>query len=91
MQREFVLPSWASTSSADVRPVSVQLDEERIKEIGLSANKRLSMIESGNDSSELKYLQCKVLPCQPLLAIRSTSLTHGAMMLYDGERWAHHV
>ncbi|KAH8106969.1 TRAPP II complex [Cristinia sonorae] len=33
----------------------------------------------------VKYLQCKVVPEQPLLRIRRTSLTHGAVMLYNGE------
>lgn len=32
-----------------------------------------------------RYLQCKVVPEQPLLRIRRTSLTHGAVMLYNGE------
>lgn len=31
------------------------------------------------------FLRCEVVPEQPLLRIRGTSLTHGAMMLYDGE------
>jgi hypothetical protein len=30
-------------------------------------------------------LECKVVPEQPLLRIRRTSLTHGAVMLYNGE------
>ena len=34
-----------------------------------------------------KYLQCKVVPEQPLLRIRRTSLTHGAVMLYNGETY----
>jgi hypothetical protein len=37
------------------------------------------------DEKDLKFLVCNVVPEMPLLAIRSTSLTHGALMLYDGE------
>lgn len=33
-----------------------------------------------------QFLECKVVPEQPLLRIRRTSVTHGALMLYDGER-----
>jgi len=36
--------------------------------------------------SSFKFLECKVVPEQPLLRIRRTSVTHGALMLYDGER-----
>ncbi|KAG1782538.1 TRAPP II complex [Suillus placidus] len=32
-----------------------------------------------------QFLQCVVVPEQPLLRIRWTSLTHGAVMLYNGE------
>ncbi|KAJ3791523.1 TRAPP II complex [Lentinula aff. detonsa] len=31
------------------------------------------------------FLECKVIPEQPLLRIRRTTVTHGALMLYDGE------
>lgn len=34
-----------------------------------------------------RYLECLVVPEQPLLRIRRTSLTHGAVMLYNGERY----
>lgn len=33
----------------------------------------------------VRYLQCNIVPEQPLLRIRRTSLTHGAVMLYNGE------
>lgn len=34
-----------------------------------------------------RFLECKVVPEQPLLRIRRTSVTHGAVMLYDGETY----
>ncbi|KAF9533009.1 TRAPP II complex [Crepidotus variabilis] len=36
--------------------------------------------------SAFKFLECKVVPEQPLLRIRRSSVTHGALMLYDGEK-----
>ncbi|KAK0197056.1 TRAPP II complex [Armillaria mellea] len=33
-----------------------------------------------------RFLECKVVPELPLLRIRRTSVAHGALMLYDGER-----
>jgi hypothetical protein len=33
----------------------------------------------------LRLLECEVVPEQPLLRIRRTSVTHGAVMLYNGE------
>lgn len=36
-----------------------------------------------------QFLQCVVVPEQPLLRIRWTSLTHGAVMLYNGEEYVH--
>jgi hypothetical protein len=42
--------------------------------------------EPGTPSNmPVRFLQCKVVPEQPLLRIRRTSLTHGAVMLYNGE------
>jgi hypothetical protein len=35
--------------------------------------------------SQLQFVELKVVPEQPLLRIRRTSLTHGAVMLYEGE------
>jgi hypothetical protein len=33
-----------------------------------------------------KWLECQVVPEQPLLWVKKSSLTHGTVMLYDGER-----
>ena len=54
-----------------------------IKEQGL-ATRAVGGIErrKGGDPS---YLECLVIPPQPLLRIRETSLTQGALMLYEGE------
>lgn len=36
-----------------------------------------------------KYLECTVVPEQPLLRIRWGSPTHGAVMLYNGEKYGY--
>lgn len=41
--------------------------------------------ESSRSSKTMMFLECKVVPEQPLLRIRRTTVTHGALMLYDGE------
>ncbi|KAH7889670.1 TRAPP II complex [Phlebopus sp. FC_14] len=38
--------------------------------------------------TKTRFLECTVVPKQPLLRIRWTSLTHAAVMLYDGEKLA---
>jgi hypothetical protein len=72
---------------------------ERTKWTGLDARparekerKRLSALPGAPEKSEnlekaMKFLECKVVPEQPLLRVRRTSLTHGAVMLYDGESY----
>jgi hypothetical protein len=39
-----------------------------------------------NPRTNIRFLECKVIPEQPLLRIRRTSVNHGALMLYEGER-----
>ena len=34
-----------------------------------------------------RFLECLVVPEQPLLRLRWTSLTHAAVMLYNGEKY----
>lgn len=85
MSREFVLPVWDEEEETR-RQKAALLDttKERIKSAGLDAipPSPTSAADSGVDS---KFLECVVVPEQPLLWMRSTSLTHGALMLYDGE------
>ncbi|GAA6044610.1 hypothetical protein JCM8097_006453 [Rhodosporidiobolus ruineniae] len=89
--REFILPVWDSADEAKQhKAVLLDTSRERIKASGLDAvpsNKAgVSSVDSDNalDASS-KFLECVVVPEQPLLWMRSTSLTHGALMLYDGE------
>lgn len=83
--REFLLPVWDNEEEAK-RQKATMLDtsRERTKASGLGAFGRETPGESGGEEG-LKFLECTVVPEMPLLWMRSTSLTHGALMLYDGE------
>ncbi|KZV62838.1 hypothetical protein PENSPDRAFT_641660 [Peniophora sp. CONT] len=91
--REFVLPM--STPEEDDhaarRRSSILLERDRTKfgGIGSAERKRASITTSSTVSASKgpkKYLECKVVPEQPAIRIRWSSLAHGALMLYDGER-----
>jgi hypothetical protein len=51
------------------------------------SGKRNSTLTSSSSGRRIipKFLECSVVPEQPLLHIRWSSLTHGAVMLYNGE------
>lgn len=86
LQREFVLPVWSKIAT-EGRPLSIDMDAERIKHSGFDVDRRHSSLTSVEAPSDLSFLQCSVLPAQPLMCIKSTSLTHDALMLYEGERY----
>ncbi|KAJ3920291.1 transport protein Trs120 or TRAPPC9 TRAPP II complex subunit-domain-containing protein [Lentinula edodes] len=54
-------------------------------------NSQSSGSKSSRSSKAMMFLECKVVPEQPLLRIRRTTVTHGAVMLYDGEMSSIHV
>ena len=83
LEREFLLP-LANTEEKS-RPVSLDIDSERAKSRSLITKNETGSVTGQNDLEDLKYLECQVAPALPLLALRSTNLTHGAMMLYEGE------
>lgn len=82
--REFILPVWNDEDEAK-RQKAAMLDhgKDRLKSSGLAAFVRSDAL---NEQMEgLKFVECTVVPEMPMLLMRSTSLTHGALMLYDGE------
>ncbi|KAI0818742.1 transport protein Trs120 or TRAPPC9 TRAPP II complex subunit-domain-containing protein [Irpex lacteus] len=91
--REFLLP--LATPDEDTRQErrrsAMVCESGRSKYFGLEArpwerkDKRVS-VGAGASQKEVRFLVCKVVPEQPLLRIRRTSLTHGAVMLYNGEK-----
>ncbi|KAI0375001.1 hypothetical protein BV20DRAFT_1041173 [Pilatotrama ljubarskyi] len=99
MSREFVLP--LSTEEEEERRSrrrsAIECETGRSKHAGLDSrpweksSKRASTqagtvsTSSSTAKKTIRLLECKVVPEQPLLRIRRTSLTHGAVMLYNGE------
>ena len=100
VSREFVLP--LSTEEEEERKsrrrAEIECETGRSKHSGLASrpweklSKRASTQVAAAASSAKKtsrFLECIVVPGQPLLRIRRTSLTHGAVMLYNGEMFVH--
>ncbi|KAH9926207.1 TRAPP II complex [Fomitopsis serialis] len=91
LPREYVLP--LSTEEAEEtrsrRRSAIESEVGRAKYAGLESLpwKRMSKRDSkqASKTASLWFLECKVVPEQPLLRIRRTSLTHAAVMLYNGE------
>jgi trafficking protein particle complex subunit 9 len=94
VSREFFLPlSTAEEEEHRSRRQSLAACESgRTKYRGLDSrpgksDKRSSApgSSSSNKKTIPKFLECSVVPEQPLLRIRWSSLTHGAVMMYNGE------
>jgi trafficking protein particle complex subunit 9 len=94
--REFLL----SLSTAEEeerrsrRRSAIACESGRTKYVGLDsrpgkAGKRSSTLVMSSSSKRVipKFLECTVVSEQPLLRIRWSSLTHGAVMLYNGEKY----
>ncbi|KAM0753107.1 Trs120-domain-containing protein [Meredithblackwellia eburnea MCA 4105] len=83
--REFVLPVWSDAEEAKRQKAAIlDTSRDRIKSVGLSAFGRSTTPKAHEDT--FTYLECNIVPEMPTLWLRSTSLTHGALMLYDGEK-----
>ncbi|KAE9396079.1 hypothetical protein BT96DRAFT_1041682 [Gymnopus androsaceus JB14] len=92
VSREFVLP--LATEEEEERLAQKRSDAlcnaGRFKYSGLDSfpwekKNKLPNTENSRSSKAMLFLECKVVPEQPLLRIRRTTATHGALMLYDGE------
>ncbi|KAG8861203.1 hypothetical protein FRB96_003153 [Tulasnella sp. 330] len=95
--REFLLPINSNEEDARVekRRSALNMEVGRIKYTGLdardpyrSSQKRMSI---GSEKPKVAFkitpafLTCKVVEAQPLLKVRRSTLTHGALTLYEGE------
>ena len=90
-----LLPSVSEKdqSKRDKRKSRVLADAAKSKRQGMEA--RWSMTSHGSGQFDLdrkasmsaatKWLECKVVEEQPVVWIKKTSLTHGTVMLYNGE------
>jgi len=93
-RREFILPLFTNDEEERLsrRRRTLIAETRRFKHTGPiqaplpeDPGKRISA-QSAKAVDKFKFLQCKVIPRQPLLRIRRSSVAHGALMLYDGER-----
>ncbi|KAF8163323.1 TRAPP II complex [Crassisporium funariophilum] len=93
--REYILPLYTTEEEDRLtrkrRAISSEIG--RSKSSGLDryhwtkAQKHASPQPKETELGSLfRFLECKVVPEQPLLRIRRTSVTHGGLMLYDGEK-----
>ena len=63
------------------------MDIGKVKRSGTEARHSMHIDQTGSkDESEGRWLECVVIEEQPLVWIKKTSLTHGTVMLYHGER-----
>lgn len=99
--REFLLPlsTDEEESKIEKRRSMKEAELDRFKHTGLNARpaekekNRISLTAAAaatattKEPAPTRFIECMVVPEQPLLRIRRTSLTHGAVMMYDGESY----
>lgn len=90
---EILLPVADATGSKrdSKRRSHILADAARTKRQGLEARNSLLLTADGlpalpTQQDEHKWLECQIVEEQPLLWIKQTSLTHGTVMLYNGEK-----
>lgn len=95
-EAEFLLPVHdAAEDKRQRKRESQKQDTERTlklsglqKVLDVRAKRESTLLVNGSAKGKedvVNYIRCEVLPEQPTIRIRGTSLTHGAMMLYAGE------
>ena len=90
MVREFVLPLLTSQEEEILarRRSLLACESDRYKFPGLPRNwQGARAVVQAATKVGTRFLECRVVPEQPLLRIRRSSVTHGAVMLYDGEKF----
>ncbi|KAJ6502507.1 TRAPP II complex [Mycena sanguinolenta] len=94
IKREFTLPVTTAEEEERIsrKRAALECEVGRSKYSGLDcfpwerASKRSStQLGVSTTKAPLRFLEYSVVPEQPLLRIRRTSVTHGAVMMYNGE------
>ena len=92
---EFVIPVPSEESEERIsrKKSALTCESERAKHPGLGSQpwarppiRTRAETKSARNSSPVQLLEFKVVPELPLMRIRRTSVMHGALMLYEGER-----
>ena len=86
---QVLLPQLTDTEREvkDKRRSRVLVNEDKTKNKGMDARWSISSLSGAvSHSSKSRWLQCQVVEEQPLVWIKKSNLTHGTVMLYDGER-----
>ncbi|KAF9482780.1 hypothetical protein BDN70DRAFT_874562 [Pholiota conissans] len=89
--REYILPLYTAEEEERLsrKRRAILSESGRSKSVGLGRylwNMPARRTSTQGPESPFRFLECKVIRDQPLLRIRRTSVTHGALMLYDGEK-----
>ncbi|KAG6900876.1 hypothetical protein C0993_009994 [Termitomyces sp. T159_Od127] len=92
--REFMMPLLTSEEEQRLsrKRGALACEVDRSKYSGIESfpweksRKRPSRPSSTTTKTSFRFMECTVVPEQPFLRIRRTSLTHGALMLYNGEQ-----
>ncbi|KAF9052654.1 TRAPP II complex [Panaeolus papilionaceus] len=89
--REYILPLYTDAEEERLarKRSAILAETGRHKRFGLSTDNSTpnpAISKSSDSRPPFRFLECRVVPEQPLLRIRRSSVTHGALMLYDGER-----
>ncbi|KAG5727958.1 Transport protein particle subunit [Termitomyces sp. T112] len=94
VSREFIMPLLTSEEEQRLfrQRGALACEAGRSKYSGIESfpweksQKQPSRPPSTTKQSSFRFMECTVVPEQPFLRIRRTSLTHGALMLYNGEQ-----
>lgn len=93
--REYMLPLYTTEEEERIsrKRRAIHSENGRSKYSGLERYARTKShkqnSKDGNGGPSFRFLECEVVPEQPLMRIRRSSVTHGALMLYDGEKYIH--
>jgi trafficking protein particle complex subunit 9 len=67
----------------DARPA--EREKKRLSLVASAAAAATATAPTSKETESVRFIECRVVPELPLLRIRRTSLTHGAVMMYSGE------
>jgi trafficking protein particle complex subunit 9 len=83
--QEFILPMWSEKDMAISASKRSSIEQQgRIKIQGVQ---KVREDEADVEVEKLALIKCLVVQKQPIMRLNKTNLTHGFLMLYNGERY----